>query len=111
MIWWVQAATDGSPLARRLQTRRGRALLLQSPSVQKRACDKDVRIVVHITDPSHARLILPEEFQEPAAWRVLVAEGNEDTLVTAAIFSVSGSTGWVSAGDRNIGVLRCRLVI
>jgi CheY-like chemotaxis protein len=105
IIWAVRCAIVGCLLNRPLRTRRGKALLVEFPSFQRGACDVDVRIVILITDQRQVCLMLPEEFQEPSAYRLLVAESDEgisqrlDLLLRRAEFNVTITRSGAAALD------------
>lgn len=78
IIWGVRCAVTGCLPTRSLLSRRGKALLLQLPSFQGGACERDIEIVIEFLYQEHLALRLPEEFDESTAPRVLVAENDEE---------------------------------
>ena len=78
IIWGVRCAVTGCLPTRSLASPRGKALLLQLPSFQGGACERDVEIVIEFPCPEHLALRLPEEFDEWIVPRVLLAEEDEE---------------------------------
>ena len=64
IIWGVRCAVTGCLPTRSLASPRGKALLLQLPSFQGGACERDVEIVIEFLYQEHLALRLPEEFDE-----------------------------------------------
>ena len=69
IIWAVRSAIAGYLPARSIHTSRGKALLLEFPSIQHGVCEEDVKIILHLTDRSHLCLMLPDEFHEASTLR------------------------------------------
>jgi CheY-like chemotaxis protein len=78
VLWAVRCALTGNLPTRPLRSSAGEAVLIQIPSFQKGVCATDLDIVLVIASPENLLLMLPEEFQESAAPRVLVAENDEE---------------------------------
>src|ERR1035438_4014246 len=78
IVWAVRCALTGTLPTRPLRSSAGKAVLIQIPSFQKGVCAIDLEIVVVIASPENICLMLPEEFQESAPQRVLVAENDEE---------------------------------
>lgn len=78
LLWAVRAAITGCVPTRVRATASGKVLLLELPIFRPGAGNEDVRIAICLRDRNQVHLVLPEEFPEPATYRLLVAERDEE---------------------------------